>query len=85
MPIQPELSESATALLRYRLETKDNRVTLANKEAYRELVRAGIMFPVSGFVSGPEASFRFSDEGWAWVNGPDSPVSLREESPVPAG
>jgi hypothetical protein len=49
-----ELSEAARALLRYRLATKDKTVTDANREAYRELARAGIMYPVSGFVSGPE-------------------------------
>ena len=59
------LSDKALALLRYRLATKDNRVNDSNREAYRELVRAGIMFAVSGFASGPEASFRFTDEGWA--------------------
>jgi hypothetical protein len=59
------LSEAALALLRYRLTTKDNRVNDSNREAYRELVGAGIMFAVSGFASGPEASFRFTDEGWA--------------------
>jgi hypothetical protein len=58
------LSEAALALLRYRLATKDNRVDDSNREAYRELARAGIMYPVSGFVGGPEASFRFTDEGW---------------------
>jgi hypothetical protein len=59
------LSDAALALLRYRLTTKDNRVDDSNREAYRDLVRAGIMFAVSGFASGPEASFRFTDEGWA--------------------
>ncbi len=59
------LSEAALALLRNRLTTKDNRVNDSNREAYRELVRAGIMFAVSGFASGPEASFRFTDDGWA--------------------
>jgi hypothetical protein len=58
------LSEAARALLPHRLATKDNRVNDSNREAYRELVRAGIMFAVSGFASGPEASFRFTDEGW---------------------
>jgi hypothetical protein len=59
------LSAAALALLRQRLATKDNRVDDSNREAYRELVRAGIMFAVSGFASGPEASFRFTDKGWA--------------------
>ena len=58
----------------YRLATKDNRLTDANREAYRELVRAGIMYSVTGFVSGPEAYFRFTDEGWErrdeWMESP---------------
>ena len=57
-------SESALALLRHRLATRDNRVNDSNREAYRELVRAGIMYPVSGLATGPEASFRFTNEGW---------------------
>ena len=65
MEVKTELSKAAIALLRRRLETQDNRVDDSNQEAYRELVHAGIMFAVSGFVSGPEASFRFTDEGWA--------------------
>jgi hypothetical protein len=65
LPDRIELSESALSLLRERLKTRDNRVDDSNREAYRELVRAGIMFAVSGFVGGPEASFRFTDEGWA--------------------
>lgn len=65
MDVKIDLSPEALALLRYRLETKDNRVTPQNKEAYRELVRAGVMYPVSGFVSGPEANFRFTDNFWA--------------------
>jgi hypothetical protein len=78
-----ELSKAALDLLRHRLATRDNRVTTANMEAYRELVRAGIMFAVSGFVTGPEASFRFTDAGWQWVNDPANPYALQEESPVP--
>ncbi len=78
--MQTDLSEGALALLRHRLATRDNRVTAANKGAYRELVRAGIMFAVSGFATGPEASFRFSDDGWAWVNGPASPFVSKSDS-----
>jgi hypothetical protein len=78
-----ELSKAALDLLRHRLATRDNRVTTANMEAYRELVKAGIMFAVSGFVTGPEASFRFTDAGWQWVNDPANPYALQEESPVP--
>ncbi len=77
------LSESALALLRQIMETRRAAVTAENREMYRELVRAGVMFPVSGFVSGPEANFRFTDEGWQWVNGPASPVSSKSGSPAP--
>ena len=59
------LSADALALLRHRLVTKDNPVDDSNREACRELARAGIMYPVSEFVSGSEASFRFTNEGWA--------------------
>jgi hypothetical protein len=58
------LSDAAVAVLRRRIETKRSEVTPENIEAYRELARAGIMYPVSGFVHGPEANFRFTEEGW---------------------
>jgi hypothetical protein len=77
------LSEAAIALLRHILDTKDARVTLKDLESFRELARAEVMYPVSGFVSGPEANFRFTDEGWAWVNGPASPLSLPAKSASP--
>ena len=64
MPVKTELSDTAIALLRYRLASKDNRVTDADREAYRELEQAGIMFALSGLATGSEASFRFSDSGW---------------------
>jgi hypothetical protein len=59
------LSESAMHLLR-RLVLTDDRVEVTpdNKEDYRELAAAGIMYPVSGMTRGPEANFRFTDEGW---------------------
>lgn len=59
-------SESALSLLR-RLVLTDDRVevTPENKGAYRELAAAGVMFPMSGMTRGPEANFRFTDEGWA--------------------
>jgi hypothetical protein len=64
MPIQTELSEVATALLRSRVEGGSREVNDSNREAYRELARAGIMYAVSGFTSGPEYLFRWTDEGW---------------------
>ena len=58
------LSEEALALLRHRLATKDDCVTPENLEAYRELVRAGLMIPLSTFTKGPDSLFKFTDEGW---------------------
>jgi hypothetical protein len=69
------LSESALALLRSRVEGGSRHVDDSNREAYRELARAGIMYPVSGFISGPEYLYRFTDEGW----------ERRFERPQPAG
>lgn len=39
-------------------------VTPDNLDAYRELTKAGLMEPFSGFMRGPEATFRFTQEGW---------------------
>jgi hypothetical protein len=66
------LSEAALALLRHRIATKDAEVRPENLEAYRELVLAGIMVPLSTFRKGPESLFKFTDEGWErrheWLN-----------------
>jgi hypothetical protein len=58
------LSDSAIALLRSRIDGGSREVNDSNRESYRELARAGIMYPVSGFTSGPEYLFRWTDEGW---------------------
>ena len=58
------LSPDAMGLLRHMLATKDQSVTPDNLEAYRELVRTGIMFPISGMVGGPESRFLFTSEGF---------------------
>ncbi len=63
--MQTNLSEAALALLRSRVEGGSRHVDASNLKAYRELARAGIMYPVSGFISGPEYLFRWTDEGWA--------------------
>ena len=39
-------------------------VTPDNLDAYRELTKAGLMESFSGFMRGPEATFRFTAEGW---------------------
>lgn len=61
---ETRLTDAARTLLRHQIATSDNRVTGANKDAYRERERAGIMYPVSTFARGPEAYYRFTDEGW---------------------
>jgi hypothetical protein len=58
------LSQAAQAQMRLHMEQDGIRVDDANREAYRELARAGIMYPVSTFARGPEAYFRFTPEGW---------------------
>jgi hypothetical protein len=58
------LSRAARDLLRRRANRERVEVTPANLEAYRELARAGIMEPFSGFMRGPEAVFRFTQLGW---------------------
>lgn len=83
MSVRIEISNEAIELLRTCLETGRVVVTPENREIYRELVRAGIMFPVSGFVNGEEALYRFSDDGWLWVTGPSSPFSSLAESLSP--
>jgi hypothetical protein len=58
------LSRAARKLLRRRANGEHVEVTPQNIEAYRELARTGVMYPLSGFMVGPEAVFRFTEEGW---------------------
>ena len=58
------LSQAARDLLRRRANRERVEVTPANLEAYRELARAGIMESFSGFMRGPEAVFRLTQQGW---------------------
>lgn len=58
------LSREARDLLRRRANLEHVAVTSENIESYRELARAGFMYPLSGFMVGPEAAFRFTEEGW---------------------
>jgi hypothetical protein len=63
LPERIELSRAARRTLSRHL-AGDKKVTDANLEAYRELARAGIMIPVSTFIAGPDALFRFTWQGW---------------------
>jgi hypothetical protein len=58
------LSKAARDILRRRANREHVEVTPDNLEAYRELARAGVMYPLSGFMVGPEAVFRFTEAGW---------------------
>src|SRR5205814_2300378 len=60
----PELSRNARNLLRRRANGERVEVSAETLEPYRELARAGVMEPVSAFLSGPESVFRFTREGW---------------------
>ena len=51
------LSEAALGLLRGRITGDRYDVTRDKLEAYRELVAAGIMIPMSTFSKGPESLF----------------------------
>ena len=58
------ISKGARNLLQRRANGEHVEVTPQNVEAYRELARAGVMYPLSGFMVGPEAVFRFTEAGW---------------------
>ena len=58
------LSKAARGLLRRRASGEHVEVTPDNLAVYRELASAGVMYPLSGFIVGPEAAFRFTEEGW---------------------
>jgi hypothetical protein len=58
------LSPAAMALFRLHVERAGIRVDDTNRAAHRELAAAGIMYPVSTFARGPEAYFRFTEDGW---------------------
>jgi hypothetical protein len=53
-----KLSESAVALLRFRVKGHRTPVTERRVPAFRELVDAGILVPDAG-------DFRFTEDGWA--------------------
>ena len=58
------LSRAARDLLGRRVNRERVEVTPENLEAYRELARAGVMYPCASFTRGPESVFRFTEEEW---------------------
>jgi hypothetical protein len=71
------LSAAALAVLKLHVTQERVMVDDANREAHRELARAGILYPLSGFASGPESHYRFTQEGWErreeFLSGSDRP------------
>jgi hypothetical protein len=63
LPRRIDLSRGARKTLARHLAGECN-VTDVNREAYRELARAGIMEPVSTFIGGSEARYQFTWQGW---------------------
>lgn len=63
LPDRIDLSASAREAL-HRHMAGDGEVTDANRPAYRELARAGIMTSVGTFTQGDDCVFRFTHRGW---------------------
>ncbi len=64
MPETFALSESAVAVLRFRVKGYRMKVTDRSLEAFRELAAAGIMEPVPDADGNPEADYQFTEDGW---------------------
>jgi len=65
MPATIILSEEALALLRLHLAGQSpERASDLARPAYRELVKAGLMDPVSTFAGGPETLYRLTKAGY---------------------
>jgi hypothetical protein len=58
------LSKAALALFRLHLEHRRTIDLEANREAYRELARAGLMVAGHGFRGGDESVYRLTKEGF---------------------
>ena len=58
-------SESAVAVIRFRVKCYRMKFNDRSLEAFRELAAAGIMEPVAGADGNPEADYQFTVDGWA--------------------
>ena len=63
LPERIELSRAARRALARHL-AGDKEVTDANRDAYRELARAGIMVSVGTFIKGDDCVFQLTHQGW---------------------
>jgi len=58
------LSPSALALFRLHVEHRRTIDLAANREAYRELARAGLMVAASSFAGGDESMYQLTKQGF---------------------
>jgi hypothetical protein len=63
LPARIEISRAARRTLARHL-AGDKEVTGANRDAYRELARAGIMVSVGTFTKGDDCVFQLTHQGW---------------------
>jgi hypothetical protein len=63
LPERIELSRAARRTLARHL-AGNKEVTDANRDAYRELARAGIMVSVGTFIKGDDCVFQLTHQGW---------------------
>ena len=63
-PDASNLSNAARELDRRIVAGERVKVDQSTRPTYRELTTARIMYPVSGFIGGPESNFRFTYWGW---------------------
>jgi hypothetical protein len=72
MPDHLNLSEAARSLLHYHISalqpgapgTSSGEPTEETREAYRELARAGLMYPLHTFAGGPESLYRLTEQAF---------------------
>jgi hypothetical protein len=63
-PDASTLSHAARDLVRRIAAGERVKVDDSTRPTYRELAAARIVYPVSGFIGGPEANYRFTYWGW---------------------
>jgi hypothetical protein len=63
------LSEEALALLKRNLTGPQILVSDDNRDAYRELARAGLMVPLHTFAHGDESAYRLTEAGVNYARG----------------
>ncbi len=81
LPDRIDLSRAARRTLA-RYLAGDREVTDANRPAYRELARAGIMVSVGTFTKGDDCVFRFTCQGWERRHEFQRPLPRRSASAI---